>query len=349
MLAYRAVLPGMDETGTRRKMYDRAQQRFPSALKLPIAHFAGGAKQRMVLMRVQDSWRWMLAFFALLVLFLMGCGSVHASPPAQQPTLPPAPTIPDTATTCNEVPALAGAQPTELYHLNFPDDAIASGAITSTPGAPMQVVSYVACLRIDQSYGAPTPMGTAMDQVVATLGFFARGWVFARGFPADGKTLSACNSTEQRCFMACPQTYALLEQTRANGNGLAVFYLSVALPQPLVPCDPILFPIYTYPASIAPYRAAQIPLPPGTRVSLSRSSEQGVTEFFCSAGTANEVSAFMQQHLPQAGWKSVQVAGQQLWTLTTPGAGAPKLYMRLKPITNPRNWSELEYYQGFTP
>jgi len=287
-------------------------------------------------------------FFVLLALLLLGCSSVHTSPsPAQQPTIPPAPTIPETATTCNEAPALAGAQPTELYDLNFPDDGIASGTITSAPGAPMQVVSYVACLRIDQSYGASTPMGTAMDQVVATLGFFARGWVFSKVFPADGKTLSACDATEQRCFTAAPQTYALLEQTRANSNGLAVFYLSMALPQPLVPCDPILFPIYTYPASVAPYWAAQIPLPPGTRVSIGRGTEQGITEFFCSTGTASAVSAYMQQHLPQVGWKSVQVAGQQFWTITTPGA--PTLYMRLNPITDPRNWSELEYYQGFTP
>jgi hypothetical protein len=297
-------------------------------------------------MRAQRSWLRTCACFALSLL-LMGCGAVNANPAAQQPTLPPAPTIPDTAATCNEVPALAGAQATELYNLNFPDDGIASGKITSAPGTPMQVVSYVACLRIDQSYGAPTPMGTAMDQVVATLGFFARGWVFSKGFPTDGKTLRACDTTEQRCFMAAPQTYALLEQTRANGNGLAVFYLSMALPQPLAPCDPILFPIYTYPSSVAPYGTAQIPLPPGTRVSIGRDSEQGITEFFCSTGTTSSISAFMQQHLPQAGWKSVQVAGQQFWTITT--QGAPTLYMRLNPITDPRNWSELEYHQGFTP
>ena len=125
---------------------------------------------------------------------------------------------------------MAGARATQLYHLNFPDDGIASGRVTSKPGTPMQVISYVACLRIDQSFGAPTPMGTAMDQVVATLGFFVRGWVFSKDFPDDGKTLSACDTTEQRCFMDGAQTYALLEQTRANANGLAVFYLSLALP-----------------------------------------------------------------------------------------------------------------------
>lgn len=293
------------------------------------------------------AWRRAGAPFALFALFalLSGCGSLNAAPPAL-PTVAPAPTVPEGVTDCKQVPGLAGVQSTDLYNLNFPDDAVATGTITSAPGAPMQVVAYVACLRINQSFGPSTPMGTAMDQVIATLGFFVRGWVFSKGFPTDGKTLSAC-AASQRCFMAGAQTYALLEQTRTNSSGLAVFDLRMALPQPPVPCDPILFPRYTYPASVTPYMAAAIPLPPGTRASLGQSSPQGITESFCSAGSASAVSAFMQAHLPQTGWRPVNINSLQLWKSEL--SGAPPLYMRLNPITDARDWSELEYYQGMNP
>ncbi len=295
-------------------------------------------------MRERCSWRLACAGWVLLVV--MGCGSATSVPTDATPTLPPAPVIPDSAATCAQAPALAGAQATAFYDLNFPDDGIATGTITSAASAPMQVVAYVACLRIDQSFGPPTPMGSAQQQVIATLGFFARGWAFSKVFPTDGKTLRACAAL-QSCFAVGKQTYALLEQTRANPNGLAVFYLSLALPRPPVPCDPILFPFYTYPNSIAPSEAARIPLPPDTRVSIARSAAQGITEFFCSAGSASAVSAFMQQHLPQAGWTLATVAGQQLWTITP--RGAPPLSMRLNPITNPRDWSEVEYERGAQP
>lgn len=82
------------------------------------------------------------------------------------------------------------------------------------------------------------------------------------------------------------------------------------------------------------------------RANCSEGSE-GTTEFFCSSGTARAVSDYMLTHLPKAGWQKVTVNGKQLWTIQTPGA--PRLYMRLNPITDPRQWSELEYYDSFTP
>jgi hypothetical protein len=172
---------------------------------------------------------WRRAYILLPLLALMSCGTANTAASAAPTAVPPAPTIPDTATTCAQVPEVAGGQHIALTNLNFPDDSIATSAITSAPAAPFQVTAYVACFRLALSAGPPTPMGTVIDQVQEALGFLERGWARSTVFPVDGKTLTTC-TTDQRCFVWNQHTYALLEQARENANGLVVFALRVALP-----------------------------------------------------------------------------------------------------------------------
>ncbi len=265
-------------------------------------------------------------------------------PPTPAPPLPPASPLPPDVTYCGNVSEFAGAQITELYAMNFPEDGVVIGEITSPPNSLLQVVSYDACMRLTP--GANAGGASAMDQVLATLGVVGRGWIRSRTFPMDGQQPIQCSGNQQ-CFNLDPQTYALFEQARMNNSGLGAFRLRIALAQPVIPCDPVLFPRYTYPPSISPYYAATIPLPQGTRISIGRGSSQGITMYFCSPESAAAITDFMQQQLPANGWQSLSVSGRQYWKITT--SGAPTLYMRVNPITDPRDWSELEYFAGFAP
>jgi hypothetical protein len=173
---------------------------------------------------------WRRAYMLLLLLLtLMSCGTANTAASGAPTTITPAPTIPDTATTCAQVAEVAGGQHIALSNLNFPDDGIATSTVTSAPAAPFQVTAYIACFRLALSAGPPTPMGTVIDQVQEALGFLERGWARSKVFPVNGNTLTTC-TTDQRCFVWNQHTYALLEQARENANGLVVFALRVALP-----------------------------------------------------------------------------------------------------------------------
>jgi hypothetical protein len=312
-------------------------------------------------MRVRCSWRGACALLPLLLLAsLSSCSPggpaadatvtslprATQSPVVSSETPPSSEPVPESATSCNQVPELAGGLTTQMYNLNFPWEGLAVATITTPTTTAMQVASYVACLPFSPASGTPTPPGPNIEKVITVLGFSERGWVLSKDFPIDGENLTACSAV-QRCFRADLQTYVLVEQARSNHNGLVVFDLLMALPQPLVPCDPVLFPYVTYPDSVTPYWAATIPLPPGTRTSSGFGTSEGITQYFCSAGTAKQVSDYMQAHLPEKGWEKIIVNDMQFWTIQT--HGAPRLYMRLSSITDPRKWSELEYFQGFTP
>lgn len=88
---------------------------------------------------------------------------------------------------------------------------------------------------------------------------------------------------------------------------------------------------------------AEIPLPPATRVSQGYGDSEGITTYFCSAGSAASIQAFMAKHLPAAGWSPLTVNGVRIWKFRS---GVGPVYMRVLPITDPLKWSILTFNPG---
>ncbi|HEX8035764.1 MAG TPA: hypothetical protein VF510_18040 [Ktedonobacterales bacterium] len=253
---------------------------------------------------------------------------------------------PATVTRCDQFDDFAAARFTTLYYLDFPDDGVATATITSPSTSALEVVDYHACMSVDRAKAATlSPAQLVLD----TLRAGPRGWKSLEVFPFDGGTPRVC-AIQQMCLAQYPDPYAqspeyylLLEQARVYNARLATFRLRLAGPPPLVRCDPILFPIHTYPTAINPQYGAQIPLPPVTQVSTGQGTSEGITTYLCSAGSAQSVADFMQHNLPSYGWKPVTIQGVQLWKTTS---GTPTLTIRIYPITDPLRWSILEYFPG---
>ncbi len=289
------------------------------------------------------------------VILLAGCGqstqgNATAAPSASKnpsATVTPAPTRdPATVARCDQFDGFATARFTTLYYLNFPDDGVATATITSPPASALEVVEYNACMPVDSAKATTlSPVQLVLD----TLRAGPLGWKSLEVFPFDGGTPRAC-ALQQTCLAQYPDAYAqypdyylLLEQAHVYNARLATFHLRLAGQPPLVRCDPILFPIHTYPTTISPQYAAQIPLPPVTQVSTGQGTSEGITTYLCSAGSAQSVADFMQHNLPLHGWKPVTIQGVQLWKTTS---GTPTLTIRMYPITDPLHWSILEYFPG---
>jgi hypothetical protein len=240
---------------------------------------------------------------------------------------------------CNQLLGMSGAGFVQIDYLDFPEDGIGVGAITSPAGAPMEVDEYDLCLQIKRaSIPDPAPVKT----VLTAINVGGRGWASYSSFPFDGVTPRPC-STEQVCFRSL-NSYLLVENVRVYTGKFYTFHLRRALIAPLVQCDPVLFPHATYPKSISPAWAAEIPLPPLTRVSVGESVGEGTITYLCSAGTPESITTFMNQRLPKYGWTKVTVAGKRLWKTTD---SSPTLYLAVNAVTDPRHWSIIEYGSNF--
>lgn len=241
------------------------------------------------------------------------------------------------AAACNQLPDFVKGGFLEITNLDFPEDGIGSGKITSPSSSVMEVDEYDACVQI-RPPETPSPAGP-LATVLAVINVSGRGWASTTKFPFDGTNPTAC-SPRQKCFTLSPQDYLLVENVVAHQHGIYTFHLRHALPAPLIACDPVLFPYDTYPTWVSPYYAAEIPLPPVTRVSIGQGSSQGITTCFCSAGTAASIVAFENTNLPKYGWVRVNLNGKQLWKTTD---STPRLYIQVLPVTNSRQWAILEY------
>jgi hypothetical protein len=251
---------------------------------------------------------------------------------------------------CGQFPQLQGAREgIEILNTDFPDSASAVVTTTSPASAPMQVVRYVACMQVllkgtvgNVSVPVVSSTSSATVEVIEVLNLVNRGWMSSADFPFDGTQLQPC-SAAQVCYVLDPQDYLELEQIADHGHGVLTFVLRVASSQPLVSCDPALFPIDYYPTSISVLANAEFPLPPVTRVSMGYGEAQGITTYFCTGGTPSSISAFMATHLPAAGWTPLTVNGVQIWRFPS---GIGPVSMRINPILDPHKWSILTYNPG---
>lgn len=285
-----------------------------------------------------------------LLLIIAACdltpgarSTTHSSgTPAPNGALPQGP--------CGRFPQLQGAREgIEILGTDFPESASAVVTTTSPSSAPMQVVRYVACMQVfvkgtvgNVSVPVVSSTSSATAEVSEVLNLVNRGWKNSTDFPFDGTRLRPC-STAQNCYFLDPQDYLELEQIADHGHGVLTFVLRVASSQPLVSCDPALFPIYYYPTSISVLANAEFPLPPLTRVSTGYGEVQGIITYFCTGDTPSSIAAFMTQHLPAAGWKPLTVSGAQIWKFPS---GIGPVYMRINPILDPHKWSILTYNPG---
>lgn len=287
----------------------------------------------------------------IAMLLLSGCGRGAVGDTSGTPgtldtptaaTNPPAPSSPLGApgVTCNQLPGMSRASFVQIDYLDFPEDGVGTGTITSPNGAPMEVDEYNLCLH---SKSAPNTDPDPMKTVLTAINVSGRGWTSGTAFPFDGTTPRPC-TPGQVCFSILEQGYLLVENVRVYTGKLYTFHLRRALPAPLVRCDPALFPNDTYPTTISPEWAAEIPLPLVTRVSSGEDYGQGITTYLCSAGTPASIMAFMNQQLPKYGWEKETVAGKQLWKTTD---STPTLHIQVYAVTNPRQWAILEYDPNF--
>jgi hypothetical protein len=236
----------------------------------------------------------------------------------------------------------------EILDTDFPDSAAAFVTITSPTTAPLQVARYVVCMQVFVkgtvgNISAPVVSNTssATAKVIEALNLVNRGWTKSAVFPLDGTHLEPCTAA-QLCYGGL-QNYIELEQIADHTHGVLTFVMRVASPQPLVSCDPALFPVDFYPASTSVLANAEFPLPPATRVSMGYGDAEGITTYFCTGSTAAAIQAFMAQHLPSAGWSPLMVNGVRIWKFPS---GIGPVYMRINPITDPHQWSVLTYNPG---
>lgn len=286
-----------------------------------------------------------------LLVAVTACGvapGANATPAATTTTFP-ATATPVPAANCQSLAQMRGArQGIEILDTDFPDMASAIVTITSPTSAPMQVVRYVACMQVyvkgtvgDVSVPVVSNTSSPSAEVVEALNLVNRGWTKSVVFPFDGTHLQPCTAA-QLCYGGL-QNYIELEQITDHGHGVLTFVMRVAAPQPLVACDPALFPGGFYPASDAVLANATFPLPPATQISSGYGDATGITTYFCTGSTAASIQAFMAQHLPAAGWSSLTVNGVQIWKFPS---GIGPVYMRINPIIDPHKWSILTYNPG---
>jgi hypothetical protein len=294
-----------------------------------------------------------LLFAALLLVAACGVkntAGADATPGASAtPGAAATPTV-GPATSCADIPGMQGAQSAEIFNTDLQGGlGLATSTITSPASATYEVVQYSVCVKVYPAgtvgnISAPfvSDTSSATAEAAEALNLKGRGWGTTTSFPFDGTTLTSC-SQSQFCYTTEPQYYLELEHAVDHTHGVITFLLRLASPQPLVRCDPQLFPIDTYPSSFTPQWNAAIPLPPVTRVSGGYGDSLGITTYLCSAGTIAAIQAYMMKYLPKYGWTPLMVNGTQLWKA---GSGGGPLYIRINPITDPRKWSILEYFPG---
>ncbi|HEX6797418.1 MAG TPA: hypothetical protein VF116_06865 [Ktedonobacterales bacterium] len=287
------------------------------------------------------------ALVATLLLMVAACGMTPASPAAGASGTPGA-TGTQQFVNCAQLPEMKGARQTvEIPSIDFPATGAAIVTVTSPASAPMQVVRYVACMQVftkgsvGPGISVPVVSNTSSPtaEVIEVLNLVNRGWVQGAFFPFDGSQLRPC-STAQLCFALDPQDFVELEQIANHSHGVLTFVLRVASAQPLLACDPALFPVDTFASSYSITNNATIPLPPNTIKSTNYEDAVGITTYFCTGGTVASIQAFMAQHLPASGWSSLTFNGVQIWK--SPSGTGP-FCIRVNPITDARKWSILYY------
>jgi hypothetical protein len=273
----------------------------------------------------------------IVVLMLAGCSttSTHAiatNTPIPAPTpIPGVPELPVTLTSCSDLPN--GASLT-IPGFNF--NGKATVTVITPAQTPMEVDAYIGCIADPTQMQALQPW----QRVAQTLNVDKGGWQVATSFPFDGAQLQQCGS-DQHCYSTTPQNFLLIDRVSALPAHLLVFLLLKAEPQPLVLCDPGLFPNTFYTSDINSVSPGDIPLPPLTRIS----TEFGINEtsaqryYLCSAGTAQSVADFMQKQLPAKGWVATQVNGRAAWKTVK----SPTYYLFIPTITDPLKWY-LDFY-----
>lgn len=288
------------------------------------------------------------ALAAPLLLMVAACGVPPASPAAGASTTPGASaTGTSQVASCAQLPEMKGArQGVEIPNVDFPATGVAIVTVTAPAGAPMQIVRYVACMQVfakgsvGPGISVPVVSNTSSPsgEVIEALNLDNRGWVQGAFFPFDGSQLRPC-STAQLCFALDPQDFVELEQIADHSHGVLTFVLRVASSQPLLACDPALFPVYSFASSYS-IANATIPLPPNTVMSTSYEDAVGITTYFCTGGAVASIQTFMAQHLPASGWSSLTFNGVQIWKSP---AGTGPFCIRINPITDARKWSILYY------
>lgn len=290
---------------------------------------------------------------APLLLIVAACGVVATTPDAGASATPAATASPGATGTsrfvnCAQLPEMKGAQQSvQILDTDFPDSGAAIATITSPTTAPMQIVRYAACMQVfvkgTVGPGVSVPIvsdtSSATAEVIDALNLVNRGWIQGTDFPFDGTRLQPCTAA-QICFKSGPQDYLELEQVKDHGQGVLTFVLRVASPQPLVSCDPALFPVDYFAPSTAVVANATFPLPPATRMSTGYEDAVGTTTYFCTGGSIASIQAFMAKQLPASGWKALTFNGVQVWKFPS---GVGPVCMRINPITDARKWSILTY------
>jgi CheY-like chemotaxis protein len=286
-----------------------------------------------------------------LLLVVAACDVITTEPGAEatHSVTQTATAIPQIASCATTLPEMQGAQVVEIPDTDFPNSGAAIVAVTSPTSAPMQIVQYTACMQVfaKGSVGhvsVPVVSNTSSPtaEVIDALHLVSRGWVDTPTFPFDGANFQPC-TTEQLCYAVGSLHYLELEQITDHTQGMLTFVLRMASPQPLVACDPALFPVAFYPTSTAVLANAEFPLPPVTKVSGGYGDAEGITTYFCTGGTAASIQTYMTKHLPVSGWSSLTVNGVRLWKFPS---GIGPVYMRILPITDPHKWAILTYYSG---
>lgn len=282
-----------------------------------------------------------------LLAAVTACGvapGANATPAAT--TSVPATATPIPAADCQSLAQMYGArQGIEIPDTDFPDMASAIVTITSPTSAPMQVVQYVACMQVyakgTVGPGISVPIvsnaSSPTAEVIEVLNLVNRGWTKSAVFPFDGAQPQNCTAA-QLCYTSTPQDYLELEQIADHGHGVLTFVMRVAGPQPLLSCDPALFPSGAFASSYS-IANATLPLPPNTVMSTSYEDAVGITTYFCTGGTVASIQAFLAKHLPASGWSPLTFNGMQLWK--SPAGTGP--FCIHTTITDARKWSILYY------
>lgn len=281
---------------------------------------------------------------------LASCGTnptVGTSTVSGGPTATPTATAPATATpiptTCAALPGFGGATTLTLAHMAFPSGTVAAAPATSGGGdGQFGLADYSACAPHNTT-ALTVATGKGPEAFTHLLLFY--GWAPSPSFPADAEFQTACGGAA--CFVSTylgsasdpiSQYYLALKSVAATSTGLVTFQLIEATPPPARPCH---VPIYD--TGPHPYLTGYggLELPPLTRAGTPDGHAGSVTGYYCSAGSAAFVNAFMAKALPKDGYTPDPADGSGWWKVTCHGTFTCRLYMA--PATDPSDWTMTSY------
>lgn len=282
---------------------------------------------------------WRESVWSLLVipaLLLMSCGASTALTPAT-PTTPPTATPTPLPSCATILPgAHAAATIAGFSELRFPTGAVDAGPTTSAGGVgQFTIQAYDVCYSGTQD----DLVGPFSGHHSVTAYLLGAGFGTALTFPYQGAFQQTC---PHYCYdFADNQRYIAFENITDHGSGLITYRLRLAVPPPTPACHVPIYDTNPHPYFTAEAIGSSSPtlvqFPPLTKEGTSDGHMGSVTHYFCSAGTAATISAFMTQSLTAAGWSpgSAHYApGGCDWSISAGGYG----WCLNVSITDPSDW-----------